>query len=214
VAVDGPTDERDAPDEQPVREVPQAHDAPHDPDQPELLKAVGELAAENADLYRKIGELTHALKTQQGRFGTWAREVARDREQAAQDKAQMAERLDKVLAMNEALAHRVADLEQERADQSPVTSAGAPERRIGAEEGVARQTDRKHLRRLKVSNEVISVGTMGVSTAATVMADVLGSAAAGDTAGIAGNALGLAAAVIALTRKSREDKKDGHRTQG
>lgn len=108
----------------------------------------------------------------------------------------------------------MADLEQERADQSPVTSAGAPERGIGAEEGVARQTDRKHLRRLKVSNEVISVGTMGVSTAATVMADVLGSAAAGDTAGIAGNALGLAAAVIALTRKSREDKKDGHRTQG
>jgi hypothetical protein len=52
VAVDGPTGERDAPDEQPVREVPQAHDAPHDPDQPELLKAVGELAAENADLYR------------------------------------------------------------------------------------------------------------------------------------------------------------------
>jgi hypothetical protein len=53
VAVDGPTDERDAPDERPVREVPRAHDAPHDPDQPKLLKAVGELAAENADLYRR-----------------------------------------------------------------------------------------------------------------------------------------------------------------
>jgi cell division septum initiation protein DivIVA len=132
VAVDGPSGERDAPDEQPVREVPQAHDAPHDPDQPELLKAVGELAAENADLYRKIGELTHALKTEQGRFGTWAKEVARDREQAAQDKAQMAERLDKVLAMNEALAHRVADLEQERADQSPARahpSGGSGRRR-------------------------------------------------------------------------------------
>jgi hypothetical protein len=196
-----------------VREVPQAHDAPHDPDQPELLRAVGELAAENADLYRKTGELTHALKTQQGRFGTWAKEVARDREQAAQDKAQMAERLDKVLAMNEALADRVTGLEQKLADQSPVTSAGAPERRIGAEEGVARQTDRKHLRRLKVSNEVIGVGTMGVSTAATVMADVLGSTAAGDAAGIGGNALGLIAAVIALSRKRTEDK-DGHRTQG
>ena len=58
MAVDGPSGERDAPDEQPVREVPRAHDAPHDPDQPELLKAVGELAAENADLYRQIGELT------------------------------------------------------------------------------------------------------------------------------------------------------------
>jgi hypothetical protein len=126
----------------------------------------------------------------------------------------MAERLDKVLAMNEALADRVTGLEQKLADQSAVTGAGAPERRIGAEEGVARQTDRKHLRRLKVSNEVTNGGTIGVSTAATVMADVLGSAAAADAAGIAGNALGLAAAVIALTRKSREDKKDGHRTQG
>jgi hypothetical protein len=126
----------------------------------------------------------------------------------------MAERLDKVLAMNEALADRVTGLEQKLADHSPVTSAGAPERRIGAEEGVARQTDRKHLRRLKVSNEVISAGTMGVSTAATVMADVLGSTAAGDAAGIGGNALGLIAAVIALTRKRTEDKKDGHGTQG
>jgi hypothetical protein len=62
----------------------------------------------------------------------------------------MAERLDKALAMNEALADRVTHLEQEHADQSPVTSAGAPERRIGAEEDATRQTDRMHLRRLKV----------------------------------------------------------------
>jgi hypothetical protein len=184
-----------------------------DPDQPEFLKAVGELAAENADLYRKLGEVTHALKTMEARFGTWAKDVASEREQAAQDKAEMAERLDKVLAMNETLADRVTVLEKERADQSPVTSAGAPERRIEAEEGVARQTDRKHLRRLKVSNEVINAGAMGVSTAATVMADVLGSTAAGDAAGIGGNALGLIAAVIALSRKRTEDK-DGHRTQG
>ena len=66
---------------------------------------------------------------------------------------------------------------------------------------------------MKFSNEVISVGTVGVSTAATVMADVLGSTAAGDAAGIGGNALGLIAAVIALSRKRTEDK-DGHRTQG
>lgn len=211
--MDGLTSERDAPGEQPVGEASRAQDAPRDPDQPGLLRAVGELAAENADLYRKIGELTHALKTEQGRFGTWAKEVARDREQAAQDKAQMAERLDKVLAANEALADRVSGLEQKLADQSPAASAGAPERRIGAEEGVARQTDRKQLRRLKVSNEVINVSTIGVSTAAAVMADVLGSTAAGDAAGIGGNALGLVAAVIALSRKRTEDK-DGHRTKG
>jgi predicted nucleic acid-binding Zn ribbon protein len=89
-----------------------------------------------------MGELTHALKTEQARFGTWAKEVARDREQVVQDKAQMTECLDKALTLNEALADRVTDLEQKHADQSPVTSAGAPERRIRAEEGVARQTDR------------------------------------------------------------------------
>ena len=42
---------------------------------------------------------------------------------------------------------------------------------------------------------------------------VLGSAAAGDAAGIAGNAVGLVAAVIALARKRTEDK-DAHRPQG
>jgi hypothetical protein len=99
VAVDGLPDERDAPDEPPVREVLQEHDAPHDPDRPDLLKAVGELAAENADLYRKLGEVTHALKTMEARFGTWAKDVAREREQAAQEKAEMGERLDQALAM-------------------------------------------------------------------------------------------------------------------
>ena len=54
---------------------------------------------------------------------------------------------------------------------------------------------------------------MSVSTGAAVLADVLGSAAAGDAAGIAGNAVGLVAAVTALARK-RTDDKDGHRTQG
>jgi hypothetical protein len=45
------------------------------------------------------------------------------------------------------------------------------------------------------------------------MADVLGTAAAADAVGIGGNALGLIAAVIALSRKRTEDK-DEHRTQG
>jgi hypothetical protein len=114
--------------------------------------------------------------------------------------------------VNEAPANRVTG-ERKFADESPATDAGAPERRIDAQEGVARQADRKHLRRLKVSNEVINVGTMGVSMAAAVLADVLGSATAGDAAGITGTALGLVAAVIALSRKRSEDR-DGHRTQG
>ena len=204
----------DTPSEPPARDIPEDRDILHDPDRPELLKAVGELASENADLYQKVGDLTHALKVEKARFSAWGKEVARDREQAASDKAEMTDRLDKALVMNEALADRVADLERKLADASPAAGTGVPERRISAPEGVARQTDRKHLRRLKPSNEVIAVGTMGVSTAATVAADVLGSAVAGDTAGIAGNALGLVAAVIALSRKNREDKKHGHRPQG
>jgi hypothetical protein len=209
VAFDGPPDDRDAPDEPTAREIPQARD----PDQPELVKAVAELASENADLYKQVGGLTHALKTEKARFGAWAERVASDREADAQDKAQMTERLDQALAMNEALASRVSDLERKLADQAPAGGAGAAERRTDSPEGAQRQTDRKHLRRLKASNEVINVGAMGVSTSAAVLADVLGSAAAGDAAGIAGNALGLIAAVIALARKRTEDK-DGHRTQG
>ena len=103
MAVDGLPNERDALDEPPVREVPQAHDAPHDPDQHELPRAVGELAAENADLYRKLGEVTHTLKTMEARFGTWAKDVAHEREQAARDKAELTERLDQALAKNQAL---------------------------------------------------------------------------------------------------------------
>jgi hypothetical protein len=214
VAFDGPADEGDTPDKPPAREIPQKRENPSDLDQPEFARVVGELASENADLYKQVGELTHALKVEKARFSSWARHVERNREEAAQDRARMAERLDNVLALNEALADRVTELERKLADQAPATSVGAPGRRIGEQEAVTRQTDRKHLRRLKASNEIINVGTLGVSTAASVAADVLGSAVAGDAAGIAGNALGLVAAVIALSRKSREDKKHGHRPQG
>lgn len=69
------------------------------------------------------------------------------------------------------------------------------------------------MRRLKDSSEVINVGAMGVSTGTAVLADVLGSAAAGDAAGPAGNAVGLTAAAIALARK-RTEHEDGHRPQG
>jgi hypothetical protein len=69
VAFDGPTDDRDAPDEPPTGEIPQTRDAPHDPDQPELVRAVGKLTSENADLYKKVGDLTHALKMEKSRFG-------------------------------------------------------------------------------------------------------------------------------------------------
>jgi hypothetical protein len=192
-----------------MREIPQARD----PDKPELVKAVVELASENADLYKQVGDLTNALKTEKARFGAWAERVASDREADAHDKAEIAERLDQALAMNEALATRMTDLERRIADQAPGAGPGAAERRIDSPEGAERQTDRKHLRRLRASNEVINVGAMSVSTSAAVLADVLGSAAAGDAAGIAGNAVGLIAAVIALTRKRTEDE-DGHRTQG
>ena len=62
-----------------MREVPHPPH-PRDPDQPELVKAVVELASENADLYKQVGELTNALKTEKARFATWAERVASDRE--------------------------------------------------------------------------------------------------------------------------------------
>jgi hypothetical protein len=66
VAFDGPPDARDAPDEPPAREISQARDS----DRPELARAVGELASENADLYWQLGDLTHALKAEKARFAS------------------------------------------------------------------------------------------------------------------------------------------------
>src|ERR1700733_7393562 len=99
-----------------MREVPHPPH-PRDPDQPELVKAVVELASENADLYKQVGELTNSLKTEKARFATWAERVASDREADARDKAEMADRLDQALAMNETLASRMTDLERELADR-------------------------------------------------------------------------------------------------
>jgi hypothetical protein len=42
----------------------------------------------------------------------------------------MAERLDQALAMNQALASRMGDLERRLAGVAPAADAGAPERRI------------------------------------------------------------------------------------
>jgi hypothetical protein len=44
---------------------------------------------------------------------------------------------------------------------SAVTGAVAPERRIVAQAAVTRQTDWKHLQRLKAFNEAIGVSTVG-----------------------------------------------------
>jgi hypothetical protein len=76
----------------------------------------------------------------------------------------MAERLDQALAMNEALATRMTDLQRRLADLAPADGPRRGERRIDSPEGAERQTDRKHLRRLKASDEVINVGAVGVST--------------------------------------------------
>jgi len=149
---------------------PQAHDAPHDPDQ-QLLKAVAELAAENADLYRKTGETDPRHEDGAGsirHLGQGSRPATGNR--LLKTRPQMAERLDKVMAMNKALADRMTDLEEKLADQSPVTSAGgtrAADR--GRRRGVARQNGLEASTAAKKSRTRSSAsGTMGVSTAATV----------------------------------------------
>ncbi|MGH3245127.1 MAG: hypothetical protein ACRDOI_02810 [Trebonia sp.] len=50
-----------------MREVTRAHDAP-DRISPSSSRRSASRTAENADLYRKIGDLTHALKTEQARW--------------------------------------------------------------------------------------------------------------------------------------------------
>ena len=90
-------------DEPLAREIPQARDL----DQPEIVKAVVELASENADPEQAGPRPDSRAENGVGRFGAWAERVASDREADGRDKAQMAELLDQALAMKEALATRM-----------------------------------------------------------------------------------------------------------
>jgi hypothetical protein len=202
VAFDGLTDDRDAPDEPATREILPTHDASHDPDQPELVRAVGELASENADLYKKVGDLTHALKMEKARFGAWAKETARDRDE-------MTARLDETTAANEALTKRLANLEHRLADYPPHGGPGAPDRLVGAQSGYEGEKSEQRARKKMPSDEAINLGAAITGTAVQALGDWLGTTPAVDAAGIVGGGITIGAAVVALSRKRREDR-DGH----
>lgn len=202
MAFDGLTDDRDAPNESATREIPQTHDASHDPDQPELVRAVGELAVENADLYKKVGDLTHALKMEKARFGAWAKEAARDRDE-------MTARLDETAAANEALTTRLANLERRLADYPPNGGPGAPDRLVGAQSGYEGEKSGQRSRKKLPSDEAINLGAAITGTAVQALGDWLGTTPAADAAGIVGGGITIGAAVVALSRKRREDR-DGH----
>jgi hypothetical protein len=83
-----------------------------------LDRAVGELASENADLYKLIDALKSEMKADQAKFRAWAKEIAvRDEAREASDEAR-----DK---REEALTNRIAELERRPAEK-PAADPGGP----------------------------------------------------------------------------------------
>jgi hypothetical protein len=159
--------------------------------------ALGELAAENADLHKRVGSLEAELKSEKARFSAWAGEIAtRDDERAARDEAR-----DK---REEALADRIAELEQRHADRPAAADPGGAESRIGAPEAAGRQVAKRNPERLWRGNEAIATYTAGAGVLLTTVGETAGSTAA-DVTGLVGSVAGLAVAAIALARKHREE---------
>ena len=178
---------------------------------------MGELASQNADHYREINALKAELGKEraerqadaeqaEARFRAWAAGVVRA-------KTQTAERLEEQAAVIADLTTEVAELRDQLAGKSDPGDAGAPKRRVAAEEGPENQTTKKNPDHSKLTNEVIGVAVTSGSTLLTVLGDVFATAVVADAAALIGNLLGVGAAVIALARKRREGR-DADRSKG
>jgi hypothetical protein len=162
-----------------------------------LDRAVGELASENADLYKRIDALESKIKAEQGKFSAWAKEIAvRDDERAARDEARD--------RREEALTDRIAELELRLADRPAAADPGGSEPRVDQQEPPGRQTVKRNPERLWRANEAIAVYVSGSGTLLTAAAEVVGTRPVADATGLAGSLAGLAAAAVALARKRRE----------
>lgn len=174
-------------------------------------RAIGELASENADLYKRIGALEadvkagHAnLRTERERFRTWAKEMGnRDAERAARDEARDKREASLINQVKE-LRHTVTELERKFSDRPDATDPGASERRLDGQEAVGRQNVKRNSERPWRTNEAIDLYTSGGGALLTIYSDVVGSGAVSEATGLAGSLLTFGAAVIALARKRRE----------
>lgn len=151
----------------------------------EIGLAFGELASENAELYKRIDSLQSRLEMEQARHSAWSREVTR---------------------RDEALASRVDHLERKLAERLDASDAGMKERRIAGQEPLAdEQKAGQEPSRRRVSTEFIAVGAAVGGVALTAVGDVIGTPTAGDITGIAGGVVAAAAAGLTWIRKHREE---------
>jgi hypothetical protein len=190
---------RPSPDRDPGRadQPPRVPAPDKDPEKAELTRAVGELAAENADLYNKVDRLTADLKTEKARFSAWSKEVT------SRDNA-LHSRIDDQAIVNEALATRLADLEAKQTDKAEVGGTSESQRRVRTRETAEKETDEATLDRRKPSNEFIAVGVAVGGGALTLAGMVVGTTPAMDATGLAISAIGIAGAGIPWVRKFRE----------
>jgi hypothetical protein len=204
---------------QPGRCLDKASDrvqAKDEPGKDELVRAVVELAAENADLYRKnaaqdqqIARLETAIGSEKARHAAWAQEIsardeARDKREAAREAREQTR--DKLL---EEQADLVAELRAEIAElrqRSSVAGSGVPERRASTTKTFDAEASGQKPRKGGISDEWLGLGAAVTQTVLTAAGDWLGTTVAQDATGIAGGAIGIGAAGIAWVRKHREDK--------
>lgn len=184
-------------------------------------RAVAELAAENADLYRHNADLYRRNAEQaktierlqarldmaearadraDGRFRAWAKEMAnREDARAARDEAR-----DKLVGE---LINRIHDLEHRDAERPRDDDMGGPERRVGSQKATSSERSRQEHRRPRVSNEFIGIGSAATVAVGTVVADpspvsfIIGAA-------------GIVGAGIPWLRTLRKANKDADRPRG
>lgn len=189
---------RDAPDAVTVSRS--SHELPsgNDPEKAGLIRAIGELASEIADLYKKVNDLTDAFKQQSAalnqekvRFSVWAREVS---------------------AREEAATRRMGELELRLAERLPEGGPGEPRVRVDDQRSSEGEEVTEH-QRGSPRDTAIAVGAGVLGASVTGLGYALGSTAALDTTGLLGWGATISASVVAWIREYRRDK-DADRSHG
>jgi hypothetical protein len=177
-------------------DVPSAMDSAHPADaarapglDTRYERAVGELAAENAELYKRVEYLERQIANDKDRFAAWGRE--------------MAWREEVMKARLERLEHAVTELS---------VAEGPHGRRVDRTDSFVGEKSQQETRRGGAASEITAAGA-AVGNLANVIGAAVGSTVSADVGGIAGGVLGGFAAGIALVRKLREDRRDD-RSQG
>jgi hypothetical protein len=179
----------------------------------ELGRAVGELAAENADLYRRnsdqgeqIERLRAKLDLSEARFSAWAKEMGRREDARAEHEEAQAKR-------EEAQNSRIEELERMLAEQQDAASPGEAERRLENRSATREEAARHKRGRDRPSNEIIAVGVAWTAIALTAVSELKGTPGVAVMTAYLGEGIAAGAAHIALYRKRREESS-GDRSQG